>query len=139
MRTIDDLVLRLALVALIFLAPGRVKGKARGSHRSRRAHKSPIGVTFAVADGSAVITSVVSQKFTAAATIPVRDIAARLPTITLLEELERRAGLESTGPLADAMMTNGHPLGQWLAEFPERLAALRRETAARRSSLRSLD
>ena len=122
----------------VFLAGGRVNGKVRGAHRSRRKRPSPIGVTFAVTDGTAVITSVVSQSFTAAATIPVREIAARLPTITLLEELERRGGLESTSLLADAMMTNGHPLGQWLAEFPERLAALRREHAARRSSLRSL-
>ena len=64
---------------------------------------------------------------------PVREMAARIPTIVLLEELAARAELPSTALLLDALQTHGHELGEPLAEllqrFTEKVAMLRRANA----------
>lgn len=113
----------------IAIAGGRVTTKVRSPPRPQR-------VSLVVRGSKAMISSILTSGFAATAALAVRDIAARLPTITLLEELERRAALDSTTILADAMLADGHPLAAVLAEFPERVSALRREAENRRASLR---
>jgi hypothetical protein len=66
--------------------------------------------------------------------MPVREMAARLPSIVLVEELAERAESPELGMLLDALQVNGHPLGQPLADmikkFTEEVAAMRRANAA---------
>lgn len=63
----------------------------------------------------------------------VRELASRMPTIVLLEELAARAEMPSTAFLLDALQTHGHELGEPLAEllqqFTEKVAMLRRANA----------
>jgi len=70
------------------------------------------------------------------AKISTREVAARLPTITLLEELADRIGSAADitqagdlGVLADELLARGQWLGQLLAEIPGR-----KHAAARRGS-----
>lgn len=68
-------------------------------------------------------------------TMPVREMAARMPTIVLVEELAKRVELPATHALLDALQSVGHELGEPLAElfckFTEKVAAMRRANAAK--------
>lgn len=130
------------------LAPGRVKGWFRtqaGNHRATEASKrkrvpAKYQVRAAVRGMMMVVRVNIADKWTPSARLPARDVAARLPTIVLLEELLERVALPETSVLVDALLmglprraeslrTGPHPLAADLAEivtkFAERALVLR--------------
>lgn len=73
-----------------------------------------------------VLTTVKNDRFATMAKFEAADVAARLSTHALLVELGKRLLRPSTGVLMDALIARHDPLGEALAEFSGRHAALRR-------------
>jgi hypothetical protein len=113
-------------LAFADLSPGRERSRLTVAMDKQA---EPAGaVTISVSGARVRLAFRVGERFGRTARVCVREVAARIPTVILLEELAERAHDPELGlpMLADALLDRGHACGKLAAEIPGLLAVSRR-------------